>query len=307
MNRGGERNGGGGNSPKRERRWQTSQERARVAAELIEEAESLTQTGAIASPKDVARDQQPPPIRLAQPQPGSAPQAKLEGEEESPAPQPSQPPPPPPPPSTALDRPEPQAPTPAPADDALYLAAREASERGEFDRAAASYRDLLARDPKHVKARNNLALLLDARGDREGALTELDRALETDPDNAALLRYAAAQRDLQRVLRADSTNTEALFNLGIVLTRRGMWREGIDQLRRVTELEPGRAAAWFYLGESLNHVDDLSGALSAYERAVEVQPANPKALYGIGKVLDRLNRPDEATAMYRRSREMSGR
>jgi len=27
---------------RRERRWQTSQERARVAAELIEEAESLT-------------------------------------------------------------------------------------------------------------------------------------------------------------------------------------------------------------------------------------------------------------------------
>ena len=41
--------------PKRERRWQTSQERARVAAELIEEAESLTQTGAIATPDDVAR------------------------------------------------------------------------------------------------------------------------------------------------------------------------------------------------------------------------------------------------------------
>src|SRR6184192_3654191 len=52
-------------SPKRERRWQTSQERARVAAELIEEAESLTQTGAIASPHDVARDQQPPPLKVA--------------------------------------------------------------------------------------------------------------------------------------------------------------------------------------------------------------------------------------------------
>src|SRR5205823_8540452 len=52
---------------RRERRWQSSQERARVAAELIEEAESLTQTGAIATPKDVARDEQPPPLRVAQP------------------------------------------------------------------------------------------------------------------------------------------------------------------------------------------------------------------------------------------------
>ena len=66
-------------------------------------------------------------------------------------------------------------------------------------------------------------------------------------------------------------------------------------------------AAWYYLGDALNHVDDLTGALAALERAVELQPTNPKALYGIGKVLDRLNRPDEATVMYRRSREVAGR
>jgi len=73
------------------------------------------------------------------------------------------------------------------------------------------------------------------------------------------------------------------------------------------QADASRAAAWYYLGDALNHVDDLTGALAALEHAVELQPANPKALYGIGKVLDRLNRPDEATVMYRRSREVAGR
>src|SRR5258705_8962566 len=196
-----------GQGPKRERRWQTSQERARVAAELIEEAESLTQTGAIASPNDVARDQQPPPLRIAQHAVTPGPRdikARLDDGE------PSAPPPPPAPPPAPPMAAEPPSPV---ADDPLYVAAREASERGETERAAASYRDLLARDPKHVKARNNLALILDARGDRDGALAELDRALESEPDNPALLlnraailgatvRYPAAQRDLQRLLRA---------------------------------------------------------------------------------------------------------
>src|SRR2546427_10550999 len=209
--------------PKRERRWQTSQERPRVAAELIEEAESLTQTGAIATPNDVARDEQPPPLRVAQPVPGpvsEGPIARLDDGEEA------EPPPPPPPPPASIPA-SVEAPAPV-ADDPLYVAAREASERGETERAAASYRDLLARDPSHVKARNNLALILDARGDRDGALAELDRALDSEPDNPALLlnraailgatvRYAAAQRDLQRILRADPNNEEALFNLGIVL------------------------------------------------------------------------------------------
>src|SRR5258708_27571338 len=122
--------------PKRERRWQTSQDRARVAAELIEEAESLTQTGAIASPNDVARDGQPPPLRFVQPIATPGPMdvtATLDdGELEPPAPPPPAPPPPPP---TSSAPPEPSPPA---SDDPQYIAAREASERGEMDRAAAA-------------------------------------------------------------------------------------------------------------------------------------------------------------------------
>src|SRR5712691_4926823 len=122
MNRSGPQGGS-----RRERRWQSSQERARVAAELMEEAESLTQTGAIATPRDVARDEQPPPLRVAQPLATPRPvdiKAKLyDGEPEPPAPPPASPAPPPPPPSsTAPPPPPPEPPVPA-ADDPLYIAA----------------------------------------------------------------------------------------------------------------------------------------------------------------------------------------
>src|SRR6266496_4037664 len=153
--------------PRRERRWQTSQERARVAAELIEEAESLTQTGAIASPTDVTRDNQPPPLRVAQGVATPGPQAttaKLDdGELEPPAPLPA---PPPLPPSSTTAAPEP--PAPAAPDDPLYVAARDASERGEVGRAEAYTRDVRARDPRRVKARNDMAVFLDSRSDRDG-------------------------------------------------------------------------------------------------------------------------------------------
>src|SRR5207245_10689274 len=116
-----------------------------------------------------------------------------------------------------------------------------------------------------------------------------------------------AQRDYDRVLRAAPAHGEALTGLGVVLSRRGLWSAAVTLLRRAAEADAGRAAAWYYLGEALNHVDDLRGALAAYERAVELEPRNVKALYGLGIVLDRLNRPDEATRMYRRSREAAGR
>jgi Flp pilus assembly protein TadD len=92
-----------------------------------------------------------------------------------------------------------------------------------------------------------------------------------------------------------------------MLSRRGLWAEAATQLQRAVEIDAARAEAWCYLGEALNHVDDLSGALAAYTRASELQPANAKAFHGQGIVLDRLNRPEDATRMYRRAREVSRR
>src|SRR5439155_27005028 len=52
---------------KREPRWQSAAERARVAAELIEVAESLTEASSIESPADVARARLLPPVAALRP------------------------------------------------------------------------------------------------------------------------------------------------------------------------------------------------------------------------------------------------
>ena len=217
------------------------------------------------------------------------------------------------------DEPAFAAPPPPPPPDPielLYADARAAAEEGRAADAKRLYRDLLAQHPHHVRARNNLALLLDASGDHQGALAELDRALELDPEHTTLLtnrgallgtlgRYAAAERDLRRVLRVEPANVEALFNLGVVMTKKGLWGEAVPHLRHVTELAADRGAAFYYLGEALNHVDDLLGALAAFQRATELQPGNARALYGLGIIYDRLARPDDAALMYRKSREVA--
>ena len=210
---------------------------------------------------------------------------------------------------------------PAPPEDPaelLYAQARREADEGRADEATRTYRELLTQFPQHLRARNNLALLLDAGGDHQGALAELDRALDVDPEHTTLLtnrgsmlgtmgRYAAAERDLRRVLRAEPASVEALFNLGVVMTKKGLWSEAVPLLRHVTELAPGRGTAFYYLGESLNHVDDILGALAAYQRAAELQPSNARALYRLGIIYDRLARPDDAAAMYRKSRAVGRR
>jgi tetratricopeptide (TPR) repeat protein len=200
----------------------------------------------------------------------------------------------------------------------LYQAARHAAEERDTLRAVQLYRHLLTRDPANLRARNNLALVLDDQGEHDEALEHLDRCRRQEPQNlevlinrsavlGALGRYAEAEHDLQAVLSREPTNAEALFNLGVVTSRRGRWREGVAYLHRAIEIDGSRAAAHFYLGEALNHVDDLPGALQAYQRSVELKPGNPKALYGMGIVLDRMNRPEDAAPLYRRSRELQGK
>ncbi|HTT68273.1 MAG TPA: tetratricopeptide repeat protein [Gemmatimonadales bacterium] len=210
------------------------------------------------------------------------------------------------------------APPPPDPIEILFDAAHAAAEAGSCDEAKALYLQLLASAPAHVRARHALALVLDAEGNHAGALAELDRALDIDPENRASLvsrgtllgalgRYAAAERDLKAVLRVEPSNGEALFNLGVVMTKKGLWSEAIPHLRRALEVEPARGAGYYYLGEALNHVDDLDGALASYRRAAELQPANPRALYGLGIIYDRLARPDDAAYMYRRAREVGRR
>jgi tetratricopeptide (TPR) repeat protein len=209
------------------------------------------------------------------------------------------------------------APPPDPT-EILYGEARAAADAGRSDDAKRIYRQILATQPAHVRARNNLALLLDAEGNHQAALAELDRALDLEPESGTLLvnrggllgamgRYAAAERDLKKVLRVEPANGEALFNLGVVMTKKGLWTEAIPHLRRAVELDPDRGAAYYYLGEALNHIDDLGGALASYQRAAELQPGNPRALYGLGIIYDRLARPDDAARMYRRAREVGRR
>ena len=214
-----------------------------------------------------------------------------------------------------VDQPAPPEPDPI---ELRYSAAHEAAQAGRTEDAKRLYRELLALHPTHVRSRNNLALILDAEGNHQGALAELDRALDIESENGTLLvnrgallgamgRYAAAERDLKMVLRVEPSHAEALFNLGVVMTKKGLWTEAVPHLKRAVELEPQRAAAHYYLGEALNHVDDLAGALAAYQRSTELQPSNPRALYGLGIIYDRLARPDDAAQMYRRSREVNRR
>jgi tetratricopeptide (TPR) repeat protein len=157
-----------------------------------------------------------------------------------------------------------------------------------------------------------------SQSDADRVLAQLDSSVAAQPESVQLLvdrakqlgamgRYSAARADLERALLLDPANLAVRTALGIVLLRKGLWGDAVPHLREVVAEESWSPTAWFYLGEALNHVDDLDGALAAFVRAAELDPRHAKALHAQGMVLDRLHRPEEAALLYRRSREAAAR
>src|SRR2546422_127663 len=215
---------------KREPRWQSAADRARVAAELLEEAESLSENSTIATPAEVARASLPPPIRAELPDP--APPAP---EGEAPA----------------------GAATAAPGLDELV--AREPDNVGLLLQRAevlcgrrhytAAQRDLeraLRLEPGNMDALATLGLVLSRKGLWIEAAAQFKSVVELDPGRTAAWYYlgealnhvddlAGALTAFERAAELEPGNPKALYGCGIVLDRLNRPAEATQMYRRSRE------------------------------------------------------------------------
>jgi len=216
---------------KREPRWQSAAERARVAAELIEEAESLTDTSTIASPADVVRAGLPPPVtaELPVPLPVSAVEALAD--------EPAQP--------AALTLDDLLASDP----DNVALLVQRASAlaaAGHYSAARRDFEHALRQDPAHGEALAGLGILLSRKGLWAEAIPRLRQAAEVDAGRASAWYYLGealnrvddldgARTAYERAVELEPSNVKALYGLGIVLDRLNRPDEATRMYRRSRE------------------------------------------------------------------------
>ncbi len=142
---------------------------------------------------------------------------------------------------------------------------------GALDLAHANCDSALRIDPNSVEAHTALGFVLKQRGDEEGALREMEKALALDPSDSRTLIWQAQ-----------------------IYTRLNRWSDAEDALRRVLKQRPNNWLAHNQLGFLFNSDGKYKEALSEFRASNLASPRNALALNNIAAIELQLGKSAEA-------------
>lgn len=169
--------------------------------------------------------------------------------------------------------------TPETPEDSL-LAAGLADQAGQHDAAEATYRRILAKDPKSAPANAGLAHLLIARKQFPEAEAFLRAALEQSPDDPALTAQLAT------VLAAQDK------------------AEALPLIQKLHDAHPADAAMTRMLAEMLAEAGDPAASDQLYAALLSASPDDPVLLIAHGQNLIRQLKYPEAFAVFDKATQL---
>ena len=183
------------------------------------------------------------------------------------------------------------------ADPARELLARaaECHRDGKLEEAEGFYRQILARDPKHVEALRLLALIAMQSEHYGQAEQLLKRAVEVAPDFLAgwidlsraqleRLDLAAASASIGRAALLSPGSANVKVHAANVQARSGRHLDAIETYRRAAELNPKSIAAELGLGNTLKTVGRQAEAIEAYRHATVLRPDKSEAWWSLSNL-----------------------
>lgn len=144
-------------------------------------------------------------------------------------------------------------------------------DRGEADKAVASFRKAVALSPSQIDSRLNLANALLLQGSTDEAATEAREAMALDHKVAA-----------------------AHYILGVASLRQAHYEEASKELQTAYLLDPLVAATAFQLGRAHFELGQLEDAIAMFQETIRLEPQHGAAHYSLSQALVRAGRAAEA-------------
>ncbi len=108
-----------------------------------------------------------------------------------------------------------------------------------------------------------------------------------------LRRYDEARPQLAEASRLAPDYPVPYYLLALADTRTQHPAEAVEALRRLTQLQPRNADAFFLLGQNLRTLGKTQDAIAAWKQAADLDPKQTEAMYNLFREVQKTN-PDEA-------------
>jgi len=211
----------------------------------------------------------------------------------------------------------------------------------QFDEALENYNRVFELQPDYVPVIINAGSIYLNRGEFKKAEELFIRALELDPvqknalstitltyermaqDRKADLKSAASLEDSTQILEDVKSildkavvyynqaiegypeDKEFYLNLGILYFQNlKNFQAASPNFRKVTELDPDDANAWYNLAITHVALNDIDGAKTMLERVIELEPDNADAWYQLGVIYIKKGMKAEGEEAFKRAEEL---
>ena len=162
-----------------------------------------------------------------------------------------------------------------------------------FKNALKYFQRVLELDPGHIDARTKAAeIYVNEEMEREAKLEYL-----------AIAEHYLSANDLNKAEEfatkaIDLKSIEAHYIMGLVLFKRGMFKEAVGSLETLTKIKVNHVGALLHLGYSHVNNGKYSDAVTVFERALKAEPAGVDALKGLADAQAKKGSSTEATGWY---------
>jgi tetratricopeptide (TPR) repeat protein len=176
----------------------------------------------------------------------------------------------------------------------------------------ALYQETIDRNPESWMIHNNLGVVLEANGNREGASEHYQTALRINPTDAKLHynlanlliqsgQAGAALDDLHKALALKPDYFPARNALGLALVQLNRLPEAVREFEYAVQLRPDFAVIRTNLGAALAKSGRTSEAMEQYRQVLQIDPNQPTAHYNLGQLLAGNGKLEAAIAHFQES------
>ena len=155
------------------------------------------------------------------------------------------------------------------------------------------------------------------KGDRRGAIEDLNWALQVDPEDSqayccrGIIHYKqgdnlAAISDFNKALQFNDRDILAYRNRGMIRSQIGDFKGAIADFNAVLKIEPNNSLIYVTRGNTYRDMGAYQEAITDYEQALRINPNEAKAFYHRGIIYSRLEEMTKAIDDYQNAAKLFG-